>query len=96
MACGDDLEGRVRRAGLGDSISSALGNLIPGVAEASVDAAVANVGAAGLAKVDVCEPVADVAAAADREDNLLADVVSGDVASDTSAFSAITCQLRAS
>lgn len=61
-----------------------------------MDSAVADVGAARLAKVDVCEPVADVAAAADREDNLLAHVVSGDVASDTRACSAATCQLKGS
>jgi hypothetical protein len=61
-----------------------------------VDSAVADVGAAGLAKVDVGEPVADVAAAANREDNLLTDIVSGDVASDASARAAATCQLKGS
>lgn len=76
MACSDDLVGRVLHSGFGDGVPGALCNLIPGITEARVNSTVLDIGTTRLAKVDVCKPVTNVAAASDREDNLLADVVS--------------------
>ena len=71
----DDL---VAWVGLESSSESSLDgglNLIPGVLEASVDVAVVHEVAGSLQEVDVGDPVADVAASTNRDDNLLAGVV---------------------
>lgn len=80
VAGGHDLVARVGLGGGGDGGLDAGANLDPGVLEARVDVAVVDEGALGLEEVDVGDPVADVAAAADGHDDFLAGVVGCDVA----------------
>lgn len=89
VAGGDDLEVRVGFASRRHGGLDAGGDLIPGGLEARVDAAALDEVAVGLGEDDIGDPVADVVAAADRDDDFFARVVSRYVAADASIFTTV-------
>ncbi|KAI6762714.1 hypothetical protein HG530_008694 [Fusarium avenaceum] len=84
VTCGNNLEGRVRLEGFRYSSGCLPRDLGPGVLEARVYTAAGGETAVVLVKVEVCKPVADVAAATERDDDFFAGTVCRDVAADAS------------